>query len=58
MSVRGDEVSFGGDVVTIGADKADTTIESPCNGRVDAILVNVGDTCDVGTVLCVIDCPN
>jgi pyruvate/2-oxoglutarate dehydrogenase complex dihydrolipoamide acyltransferase (E2) component len=53
----GNEVSSGTDVVTIGADKADTTIESPCDGRVEAILVNVGETCEVGALLCVIESP-
>src|SRR3954463_13584489 len=42
--VEADEV-----IASISTDKIDTDVESPASGRVAEIVVNVGDTVDVGT---------
>jgi len=44
--VRADEV-----IAAISTDKIDTDVESPATGRVEEILVPVGETVEVGTVL-------
>jgi pyruvate/2-oxoglutarate dehydrogenase complex dihydrolipoamide acyltransferase (E2) component len=44
--VEADEV-----IAAISTDKIDTDVESPASGRVEEILVAVGETVDVGTVL-------
>ena len=44
--VEADEV-----ICAISTDKIDTDVESPASGRVQEILVDVGTTVDVGTVL-------
>jgi pyruvate/2-oxoglutarate dehydrogenase complex dihydrolipoamide acyltransferase (E2) component len=44
--VQADEI-----IASISTDKIDTDVESPATGRVQEILVDVGTTVDVGTVL-------
>ena len=44
--VQADEV-----IAAISTDKIDTDVESPATGRVEEILVPVGETVEVGTVL-------
>jgi pyruvate/2-oxoglutarate dehydrogenase complex dihydrolipoamide acyltransferase (E2) component len=44
--VRADEV-----IAAISTDKIDTDVESPATGRVEEVLVAVGETVEVGTVL-------
>src|SRR5690242_3872091 len=44
--VQADEV-----IAAISTDKIDTDVESPATGRVQEILVPVGETVEVGTVL-------
>jgi pyruvate/2-oxoglutarate dehydrogenase complex dihydrolipoamide acyltransferase (E2) component len=44
--VQADEI-----IASISTDKIDTDVESPATGRVQEILVQVGTTVDVGTVL-------
>jgi 2-oxoglutarate dehydrogenase E2 component (dihydrolipoamide succinyltransferase) len=44
--VQADEI-----IASISTDKIDTDVESPATGRVQEILVEVGTTVDVGTVL-------
>ena len=38
-------------IAAISTDKIDTDVESPASGRVAEIIVGVGDTVDVGTVM-------
>ena len=44
--VQADEI-----IASISTDKIDTDVESPATGRVAEIIVNVGETVDVGTVM-------
>jgi pyruvate/2-oxoglutarate dehydrogenase complex dihydrolipoamide acyltransferase (E2) component len=44
--VQADEI-----IAAISTDKIDTDVESPATGRVAEIIVNVGETVDVGTVM-------
>ncbi len=44
--VEADEI-----ICSISTDKIDTDVESPATGRVAEIIVNVGDTVDVGVVM-------
>src|SRR4051794_24583941 len=44
--VEGDEI-----IAAISTDKIDTDVESPATGRIAEILVPVGETVDVGTVM-------
>ncbi|HWT25377.1 MAG TPA: biotin/lipoyl-containing protein, partial [Solirubrobacteraceae bacterium] len=44
--VQADEV-----IAAISTDKIDTDVESPATGRVEELLVAVGETVEVGTVL-------
>src|SRR5829696_874867 len=44
--IQADEV-----IASISTDKIDTDVESPATGRVHEIIVNVGETVDVGTVM-------
>src|SRR2546423_15524904 len=44
--VQADEI-----IASISTDKIDTDVEAPATGRVQEILVEVGSTVDVGTVL-------
>src|SRR5829696_7681083 len=44
--VEGDEI-----IASISTDKIDTDVESPATGRVQEILVEVGSTVEVGTVM-------
>src|SRR5918911_3291929 len=44
--VQADEI-----IAAISTDKIDTDVESPATGRVQEILVPVGETVEVGTVL-------
>jgi pyruvate/2-oxoglutarate dehydrogenase complex dihydrolipoamide acyltransferase (E2) component len=48
--VEADEV-----IVEISTDKVETEVPSPASGRVAEVLVEVGETVDVGTVLAVIE---
>jgi pyruvate/2-oxoglutarate dehydrogenase complex dihydrolipoamide acyltransferase (E2) component len=47
----GDWVEADETIVAISTDKIDTDVESPASGRVQEVLVDVGTTVDVGTVL-------
>src|SRR6476661_5710387 len=47
----GDWVAADETIVAISTDKIDTDVESPASGRVQEILIEVGTTVDVGTVL-------
>src|SRR5215210_6430196 len=38
-------------IASISTDKIDTDVESPASGRVQEILVDVGTTVDIGTVM-------
>src|SRR5256714_11244309 len=51
----GDRVEADEIVVEISTDKVETEVPSPASGRVAEILVDVGTTVDVGTVLARID---
>jgi pyruvate/2-oxoglutarate dehydrogenase complex dihydrolipoamide acyltransferase (E2) component len=51
----GDRIQEGADLVTIGSDKADTVIASPCTGHVAEILAQPGDSHAVGDVICTIE---
>jgi pyruvate dehydrogenase E2 component (dihydrolipoamide acetyltransferase) len=51
----GESIAAGADLVTIETDKIDNVVESPCAGTVVELLVEVGETYDVGTPLCVIE---
>src|SRR5689334_24935603 len=44
--VQADEI-----IASISTDKIDTDVEAPATGRVQEILVDVGTTVDVGTVM-------
>src|SRR4051794_28792850 len=44
--VQADEI-----IASISTDKIDTDVESPATGRVQVVLVDVGTTVEVGTVL-------
>src|SRR4051795_9381232 len=44
--VQADEI-----IASISTDKIDTDVESPATGRVAEIIVDVGETVDVGTVM-------
>ena len=44
--VEADEI-----ICSISTDKIDTDVESPATGRVAEIIVNVGETVDVGVVM-------
>src|SRR4051795_8114874 len=47
----GDWVEYEEPIVDISTDKIDTEVPSPAGGRVSEIVVEVGTTVDVGTVL-------
>src|SRR3954453_12641293 len=47
----GDWVGYEETICSISTDKIDTDVPSPAAGRVTEILVEVGETVDVGTVL-------
>src|SRR5215211_3198075 len=47
----GDWVTADEVIASISTDKIDTEVESPASGRVQEILIDVGTTVDVGTVL-------
>jgi pyruvate/2-oxoglutarate dehydrogenase complex dihydrolipoamide acyltransferase (E2) component len=47
----GDWVTADEVIASISTDKIDTDVESPASGRVQVILIEVGTTVDVGTVL-------
>jgi len=47
----GDWVAYEETICLISTDKIDTDLPSPAAGRVQELLVDVGDTVDVGTVL-------
>jgi pyruvate/2-oxoglutarate dehydrogenase complex dihydrolipoamide acyltransferase (E2) component len=47
----GDWVETDETIVAISTDKIDTDVESPASGRLAEVLVDVGTTVDVGTVL-------
>src|SRR5512133_527013 len=47
----GDWVTADEVIASISTDKIDTDVESPASGRVQEVLVEVGTTVDVGTVL-------
>jgi pyruvate/2-oxoglutarate dehydrogenase complex dihydrolipoamide acyltransferase (E2) component len=51
----GDWVEADETIVEISTDKVETEVPSPATGRVSEVLVEVGATVDVGTVLALID---
>src|SRR4051794_29071282 len=51
----GDWVEADEPIVEISTDKVETEVPSPATGRVTAVLVEVGATVDVGTLLATID---
>src|SRR3954464_11994933 len=51
----GDWIEADEPIVEISTDKVETEVPSPATGRVTAVLVEVGVTVDVGTVLATID---
>jgi pyruvate/2-oxoglutarate dehydrogenase complex dihydrolipoamide acyltransferase (E2) component len=51
----GDWVENDEPIVEISTDKVETEVPSPASGRVTAVLVEVGATVDVGTLLATID---
>jgi pyruvate/2-oxoglutarate dehydrogenase complex dihydrolipoamide acyltransferase (E2) component len=51
----GDWIEADETIVEISTDKVETEVPSPANGRVVEVLVEVGSTVDVGTVLARID---
>ncbi|HMJ03903.1 MAG TPA: biotin/lipoyl-containing protein, partial [Conexibacter sp.] len=51
----GDWVENDEPIVEISTDKVETEVPSPASGRVGELLVAVGETVDVGTVLARID---
>src|SRR5919202_3081799 len=51
----GDWVEADESIVEISTDKVETEVPSPATGRVTGIVVEVGATVDVGTVLATID---
>lgn len=48
------QVADGEELVTIGTDKAETSVESPCAGRVTALHAEAGDLQPVGEPLCTV----
>src|SRR4029079_12325040 len=48
---RGDWVQADEIIASISTDKIDTDVEAPATGRVQEVIVEVGTTVDVGTVL-------
>ncbi len=48
---EGDDVEEGDDMVEMVTDKAAFTVPSPVSGKIDAILVEEGDTVQVGQVM-------
>ena len=51
----GDWVERDETIVEISTDKVETEVPSPATGRVDEILVEAGETVDVGTLLATIE---
>jgi 2-oxoglutarate dehydrogenase E2 component (dihydrolipoamide succinyltransferase) len=51
----GDAVNKGEPLFEVSTDKVDTEIPSPASGVLSAIIVQEGETVDVGTILAVID---
>ena len=51
----GDDVELDETLLEIGTDKVDTEVPSPAAGVLKAILVEEGDTVDVGTAIAVIE---
>ncbi|MGY1670839.1 biotin/lipoyl-containing protein [Geodermatophilus sp. SYSU D00710] len=47
----GDEVTEGQPLVTVESDKVDADVESPGSGVVAEILVQTGETAEVGAVI-------
>ena len=51
----GDEVHADEPIVEISTDKVETEVPAPVSGRLKDVLVPVGETVDVGTVLATIE---
>jgi pyruvate/2-oxoglutarate dehydrogenase complex dihydrolipoamide acyltransferase (E2) component len=51
----GDEVQEGQPIAGVSTEKVDEDIEAPVSGTVTEILVEQGETVEVGTVLCRIE---
>ena len=51
----GDEVEEGQAIAGVSTEKVDEDIEAPVSGTVTEILVEKGETVEVGTVLCRIE---
>ena len=49
----GDTIRTGAALAEIEADKVTVDLESPCDGTVARLVVDEGDVCEVGQVLCV-----
>ena len=54
---QGDQVRTGDEIAELETDKATMPLEAPVNGEILAILVEEGETVDVGTLLAVIGKP-
>lgn len=50
----GQDVAEGEELLTIGTDKAETAVESPCDGRVTELHAEPGDVQPVGEPLCTV----
>src|SRR5688500_3755890 len=51
----GDPVEADGPIVEISTDKVETEVPAPAAGRLKEVLVQAGETVDVGTVLATIE---
>jgi pyruvate/2-oxoglutarate dehydrogenase complex dihydrolipoamide acyltransferase (E2) component len=51
----GDTVAEGDELVEIEAEKAQVAVPSPQSGKVVEIVAELGDTVDVGGVLCLLE---
>jgi len=52
---KGDHINIGDPIIEVESEKSNFTIESEVVGTVVEMLVELGDTVDVGTVVCIIE---
>lgn len=55
LKAEGDAVAEDEDLCEVETDKAEATIYSPCAGRLERILAVVGQECEVGSVIALIE---
>ena len=55
LKMAGDTVNEGDPIAAVETDKASMEIESPVSGRVTALLVEVGDSPEVGDPIALIE---